>query len=668
MHSSAAASTCCYCLVQAGEDGEQENTAAPSARKRRRLRLSPQHAVDPAVQTQAPEVPPGLQAVAAAIWGAIQEAQAQLSSVEGQAAGSGSLFLALVRVAAAAGASPSLVLGLCTPLLPAWMDASRSGGSGPEDAQRLLQACEGLLTAIPAALEVAAGGGAHAAVSLAAVQPAQLQRLLEAGWEAVSKWDAPTPTKTRGTALLLSTALAATQAELTEGAELLRQLFSSVHAAALGGAGAPAGGATAENSRQSSGGLQRVFGLLLPPACAVGLARDEAHGGSQPRATQAAARKHSHHHHAATQHPPRQANQLVATLQQLVCSLADGLVGDSSAGGGALAQQAQRAQQAAAGAARGLLTVLQLSHQPTHLVESAVNLALWEGTGMQWMSRWGQGPDGSADCQPVLATAMADWVRPALEQLCTVADDLEPQMQVRRIGREGSCHSLPSMCLPLDACFYRGMSAVCRRCAGPWPPLLARSFYCISSPRPPQLHHTHPLPRPQHAPQPPCWPAYRSCLTRPSLTAYYCRWTSCERWAPSYCTPPQASWSTAGRWLAGRCEPAAPSILLSGQPLHSRRPCLRLHMSFWPCTTRGPTPSTPRTGRRRWRVTSASCCRCALQGIWREWGLAGVTFGRRRLNLLHPFVQTHLWQGSAGSSHQHGRGSRLMCRPRLAGL
>lgn len=425
--------------------------ALASARKRRRLRLTPQRlpvAAGSASPGSHSSLPAALQAVAAAVWRAASAAQELQARAEGQlpaaptdpaehgsASCRAATFLALLRVMAAAGSAPSLLLQLCTPLVPAWLDAGRGSVSESQPLERLLVASEGLLVATTTALEASADGGVPAAASLAAVQPAALQQLLERGWEAVRGWEAPdAAAKARAVALVLSLALVATQADLLEGAETLQQLFSAAYGTLT--AGSPPGGGAAPP-------LQRVLGLLLPPACVVAVAKEDAHSSSQPRATQAGGgRRHHLSQHAGRQGPNPLANPLVAILQTQLCSLGEGMAGETSGGTGAAGaggedpaqqQQLQRGQaQLTAGTARGLLAVLQLAHQPHHLVQIAVGLALCEGGGSYWPHRrlGSSEPEG----QPTLATAVVEWVRPALEQLCTCSDHLVAPTQVPQMG------------------------------------------------------------------------------------------------------------------------------------------------------------------------------------------------------------------------------------------
>jgi hypothetical protein len=453
----------------------------PSARKRRRLRLTPQRAAGgaghgDAAPSAALHAPPAeLLKVAGAIWKAASEARARVAGPPDQppsdtaeaASSDGQLFNALLGVLAAAGASPDQLLKLCTPLVPVWLsaiDGTAGAEAGQKQQEALLSACQGMLAAISAAMEAATTSGAPASASLPAVQPAQLQQLLERGWEAVGSWEGPAGDRAHAAALLLSTALAATQAELLEGPELLQQLFSDAYRlASKDGAGSSGGGDA----------LQRVFGLLLPAACAVAIGREEAqHSSSQPRATQAGGhhRRHHHHHHTASQHPPRLANTLVAILQQELCNLEDSLAGETS---DSMAEdRRQRAGQAqqhavAAGIAHGLLAVLQLAHQPTRMVQLAAQLALSGGAGPAWPAR--QPGTLDPDHQPVLASAVAEWVRPALEQLCSCGADLAAQVQVwprRYLPMLPSLHTAVAGCAPGRLCDWPPRS--CAPCCC-WP-------------------------------------------------------------------------------------------------------------------------------------------------------------------------------------------------------
>ncbi|GAB4817356.1 hypothetical protein N2152v2_004402 [Parachlorella kessleri] len=454
---------------QPGEAGSpegrtEEDPAIPTARKRRRLRLTPQRATAPTVQNEGalgtgqPAPPADLLVLGHAVLRAATEAQARLCHPDilplAGTLSDGRFFVALLNVLGAGGVSLAQLLNLCLPVVPSWLGVAPSSleASPPHKRQALLQACEGLLTAITSASQLAMATGTSAAVSLANVAPAQLQVQLEQAWEAATIWEGPPAEQAHALGVVLSVTLAATQANLLDGADFLTHIFSKVHQELQH--------SSAEGNTGSWGdAVQRTFSLLLPAACVVAGAREDAHHGSQPRATQGGGRRQM----AASQAQHRQGNLLVALLQQELESLEAGMAGTTveATSGKDNCQHGKRAQHsAAAGIAHGLLPVLRLAHQPTQMVELAVQLALSESAGTWRPVRWSAST--AADCQPVLASAVADWTRLALEQLCLHSHVLGPQAQVHLIEAVASFllhaapgqleHSRPLASWALKAC------------------------------------------------------------------------------------------------------------------------------------------------------------------------------------------------------------------------
>jgi hypothetical protein len=387
----------------AGDGREEEEEGGRSARKRRRLRITPQRLARPAEPEAAesevpapPQVPgPGLRSVAAAV--ARLAAELRERCLQQQPGVVGALGLACL-LGLLAPLAPREALALALPaLLPALHPPGGGGGrqrlSMGSEGERLAAAVRLALATLQAGLVEGAAGAVPACVALAELPPPHLLSLLQRCWQGEGG-GAAAAGDSRVSALCAS--VAALQADLLEPGDVLDLLQTALNDGQNGGGG---GGAAAPAPAL-------VAAALLPAAACIGGGKERLLG-SQPRGTQGGRRAKQ----AAPSAPP-----LVAALLQL------------------LTEPGQRTPQQhgalLAAAAQGLCRVVAHAHEPAELALTAAQLAgsLCRdgdagGYAVCRMLLRG-GPAGDPGFQPTLTAAVSEWVHQALDLL--TAAELPP--------------------------------------------------------------------------------------------------------------------------------------------------------------------------------------------------------------------------------------------------
>lgn len=428
----------------AGEDGEGR-----SARKRRRLRISPlrsasQHPQQhceageqaPAAAQQLQPAGPGLAAVAAGVARMAADLQQQCWQ-QGPAPESIAALAALLGLLAPL--MPREATAMALAALPAPLRLPTTAGS--EEGAQLAALLRLTLATLQAALVEASAGATSAAVALASLSSPQLLALLRRGVSsggAAPAEDSPAAAAAaaENCRLALAAGLAAVQAELLDPADILELLQTAL--AESGGAGDGSGDGSG-GAASAASPVAAAAALLLPAAACIG-GNKEHPMGSQPRGTQGGRSKK----HAAVHHPP--PSPLVTALQ--------GLLGEQG-----------RAPAVLAAAAHGLLCVARHAHEPIQLAQVAIDAAVGGhasssssggacGLGQLLQSCGCSAAEGAAatDFHPSLTAGVSEWVRLALEQLTGAELTAEGQVRCRisgwlakhadGSGRQGGCSKL----------------------------------------------------------------------------------------------------------------------------------------------------------------------------------------------------------------------------------